>query len=67
VGVEFTVTIHLVREVSILKHNAMTELSPKRRTFDDAIDVDTALNPARNYPRKRVAVAVSIQLLTLFC
>jgi hypothetical protein len=37
----------------------MAELSPKRRTFDDGIDIDTALNPARNYPRKRVAVAVS--------
>jgi hypothetical protein len=37
----------------------MAELSPKRRTFDEGMDMDSALNPARNYPRKRVAVAVS--------
>jgi hypothetical protein len=40
---------------------AELSLSPKRRTFDEGIDIDAALNPARNYPRKRVAVAVSIR------
>jgi hypothetical protein len=34
-------------------------LSPKRRMDDDGLDLDAALNPAKLYPRKRVAVAVS--------
>ena len=34
-------------------------LSPKRRIEDDGLDLDAALNPAKLYPRKRVAVAVS--------
>lgn len=34
-------------------------LSPKRRIEDEGIDLDSALNPAKHYPRKRVAVAVS--------
>jgi hypothetical protein len=34
-------------------------LSPKRRMEDEALDLDSALNPAKHYPRKRVAVAVS--------
>jgi hypothetical protein len=39
----------------------MAELSPKRRNFEeDGAELDFILNPARNYPRKRVAVAVSI-------
>lgn len=33
--------------------------SPKRRVLEeDAADLEVALNPAKNYPRKRVAVAV---------
>ena len=34
-------------------------LSPKRRMEDETVDIDSALNPAKHYPRKRVAVAVS--------
>ena len=33
-------------------------LSPKRRMEDEGLDLDSALNPAKHYPRKRVAVAV---------
>lgn len=40
------------------EHSALL-LSPKRRMDDEAMDMDAALNPAKNYPRKRVAVAVS--------
>jgi hypothetical protein len=42
----------------------MAELSPKRRNFEDdgTAELDSILNPARNYPRKRVAVAVSMIL-----
>lgn len=38
-------------------------LAPKRRMEDEALDFDTALNPAKHYPRKRVAVAVSTIVL----
>lgn len=39
----------------------MAGSSPKRRNIeDDGAEIDSILNPARNYPRKRVAVAVSI-------
>jgi hypothetical protein len=42
----------------------MAEHSPKRRNFEeDGAELDSILNPARNYPRKRVAVAVSMVLM----
>jgi hypothetical protein len=42
----------------------MAERSPKRRNFEeDGAELDSILNPARNYPRKRVAVAVSVVLM----
>jgi len=37
----------------------MAEGSSKRKDADEeAEDLELALNPARNYPRKRVAIAV---------
>jgi len=42
----------------------MAERSSKRRNFEeDGAELDSVLNPARNYPRKRVAVAVSVVLM----
>lgn len=37
----------------------MTEGSPKRKSFDDET-LEAALNPSKNYPRKRVAVACEV-------
>jgi hypothetical protein len=45
--------------------NHTLPLSPKRRMDDDGLDLDAALNPAKLYPRKRVAVAVSLLMLWL--
>ena len=36
----------------------MAHLPPKRKDSEDGFGLESAINPARNYPRKRVAVAV---------